>query len=489
MTNIDDAIYLINNVEKNLERIRNTVQILNYIQESLGIDCNIESMKSVLISNGWSGDYVQRVIDLINEQNGGNKIRALRSAYYRSRIKEFKYLSQELEGLNLEESLIGNSLEDLKTDIFGIRKRKRSRLTNPDTSISKINWEEPQTIVKYLNQYIISQDHAKKVVAVAFSNHMIRFKTKNRNLPRGNILLIGPSGVGKTYMVSLLAKKASLPMAQTKLSGKSSEGYKGENLSSVFEQIIAHGQDKAPYGIVFFDEIDKLARDDWGSGSGFGPRLQDELIGWLEETAISNQDLAYTSGHSRRLNTKNLLFVTAGAFQGLGEDSLENIIARRLNINKRSIGFSTNSKDSEKQIDKDYLLQKVLPQDLVTYGLKTELIGRFSSIGVFYPLSVEDKVRILIESKNSPLRKYSQLLESKGYELKIEKSVPKIIIDHCPPETGARAIDAICNNLFLEILYKPEKYADENRVIRVTADLTQKLINLYTNKKKKLKVI
>ncbi len=341
----------------------------------------------------------------------------------------------------------------------------------------EINWEEPKSIVAYLDHYVVGQEDAKMIIAVAFSNYMIKVRTQNEELHKDNLLLIGPSGVGKTYMVSLLAKRASLPMVQTKLTGKSTEGYKGENLSTVFEQMRAMTTGEAPYGIIFFDEIDKLARDEWGSGSGFGPRLQDELIGWVEEATVLADRKDDKKGYNG-LNTRNILFVTAGAFQSTDKDSsLAGIIQKRLGKGQRQMGFGVQQQPKDDGME--YVLPKVRPEDLITYGLKPELVGRLPSLGVLRPLSIEDKVRILTATKRSSITNYTHLLSLKGYQVEIDSAVPEVIAGYCPQETGARALNAVCNDLFTEIMFDPQRYADDKKVIRVTPDLARKLINLY----------
>lgn len=344
----------------------------------------------------------------------------------------------------------------------------------------EINWEEPKSIVAYLDQYVVGQEDAKMIIAVAFSNYMTKVRTQNEELQKDNILLIGPSGVGKTYMISLLAKRASLPMAQTKLTGKSREGYKGENLSTVFEQMRAMTTGEAPYGIIFFDEIDKITHGDSDVANAFGPGLQDELIGWLEEaTVLADRKDEKKAYHG--LNTRNILFVTAGAFQSTDKDSsLAGIIRRRLGKGQRQVGFSAApAQPKSKDEDGEYVLTKVRPEDLITYGLKPELVGRLPSLGVLHPLTVEDKVRILTATKRSPITNYTQLLSLKGYQVEMDKAVPEVIAKYCPEETGARALNAVCNDLFTEIMFDPQRYADDKKVIRVTPELARKLINLY----------
>lgn len=362
-----------------------------------------------------------------------------------------------------------------------VKKKPKESSKNDDSvptiESGELDWDKPTRIKAYLDRYVIGQDHAKKIVAVAFSNYMTRYNSKNENLPIDNILLIGPSGVGKTYMVSLLAKKAKLAMAQTKLTGKSSEGYKGENLSTVFEQICTNSKSKAPYGVVFFDEIDKLARDYWGSSSGFGSRLQDELIGWMDEAAVKGERLP-TGGHSFSLNTKNILFVTAGAFRGEGEETtLEAIVEERVGKEegRKKVGFGADVRSNDKESE-EYLV-RVTPEDLIKYGLKPELIGRLQSVGVLKSLTTEDKITILKEAEESRIKQYTALFKEKGFGLEIDEEVYGVIVDATPKETGARALSSVCNALFTEYLFDPQELASEDNVIHVSAEQARKFIS------------
>ncbi|MBI4151791.1 AAA family ATPase [Candidatus Woesearchaeota archaeon] len=342
----------------------------------------------------------------------------------------------------------------------------------------EIDWEEPKSIVAYLDQYVVGQENAKKILAVAFSNYMTKVRTQDEDLQKGNVLLIGPSGVGKTYMVSLLAKKASLPMVESKLTGKVSSGYKNENLSTVLEQMQAMTKEDAPYGVIFLDEIDKIAYD--GSNSFFGQRLQDELIGWLEE-ATYTPDTRQGENKKGSINTKNILFITAGAFQSIESGtSLEAIIERRLGKNQKRVGFTMQEASGENGGEKNSI-SRVRPEDLITYGLKPELIGRLSSVGVLHPLTTDDKIRILTSTKKSAITKYAKLLSHKGYHLEINPAVLRTIADRCPEETGARALNAVCNDLFTEILFDPQRFADEQGVITISPEMAKGLTNLYVS--------
>ncbi len=347
----------------------------------------------------------------------------------------------------------------------------KTRNSSSNSAQTAINWEHPPSIVRYLDEYVIGQHQAKKSLAVTFSNYMTRYRTRDENLPKDNALLIGPTGVGKTYMVHLLATKAALLMIQTKLTGKSTEGYKGENLSEIFEQLRVKTDEQAPYAVIFLDEIDKLARDEWGSGSGFGPRLQDELIGWFEEsTNVSDS----SKNKGNLINTKNLLFVTAGAFQGFGGNSLSAIITKRIG-GTRTIGFAHNQINEEDTC----LLDRTKPDDLINYGLKPELIGRLPAIGVLHPLDLEQKASILTNSKGSPLHRYTNLLKIRGYQLRVEEGVAHIIATHCPTETGARALHSLCHTLLTDIIYEPKKYANSQKIISLNTDLAESILSIH----------
>ena len=372
-----------------------------------------------------------------------------------------------------------NFLDELKTKSDSMKTEKKLGKDSDervgsiaDVVQETIDWQEPKSIVSYLDQFVIGQKEAKMVIAVAFSSYMTKVRTKDEELRKDNVLLIGPSGVGKTYMISLLAQKAELPMVQTKLTGKSVEGYVGENFSLTLLQMRSRTTGEAPYGIIFLDEIDKLALETDGHHF-FGNRLQDELIGCLEEAVVQG-DRKETRPP---LNTKNILFVAAGAFSGFDGPSLTKIITERVGGGQAGIGFG--AQQQRVIIDETRVLHKVRPEDLIQYGLKTELVGRMPSVTVLDPLSIEDKVEILTSAKRSPLSNYRKHLKLKGYTLTVDESVPELVARLCPPETGARALAAICNDLFTDILFEPDKYSDGNKHIRITDDVAKETIKLY----------
>ncbi len=326
-----------------------------------------------------------------------------------------------------------------------------------------VNPEDPKSLVDHLDEYVIGHDEAKKAVAVAVSSLAVRMKTGDETLPKMNTMLIGSTGVGKTYMMKILAKKIGLPFAQAKLVGRSSEGYRGQNVSTVFDQIYSStkGQE-APYGIVFLDEADKIANDDWGSGSGYGQRIQKELIGWVEEEIISREIGEGASRSQYQFSTRNLLFVMAGAFQGQGKgNALTDIISRRL-AGGKTIGFGAAASRPD---DNQLLLSQVQPEDLITWGFFPELVGRFPVITTLNPLTEDERICILTEAKDSPLEGYVRLLAARGYTIQDYSQLAGLIVSRCPPETGARGLSSVCSKLFRDVLYDPQRFADRQRNI------------------------
>lgn len=347
----------------------------------------------------------------------------------------------------------------------------------------ELDWSNPQAIKAYLDQFVVGQDEAKKAISVTFSNYMLRVRTGDESLPRDNILAFGPSGVGKTYMLSLLAKQAGLPFLETKLSGKSTSGLVGENLGQIFTYLRQKvgSSDPAPSAVVFLDELDKLCVDTWKGVSGMGVGLQNELVGWLE-----NADVGHNKGnhHYETVNTRNILFVTAGAFQGLRDvhDSLATIIAKRTGY-KPQTGQAVIFNDPETanwfnnatRSDDFQLLAKATPEDLIKYGLIPELVGRLPVIAPFHSLTIEDKIRILNEAKDSPFKKYASVLSIRGYQVQVDAGVARIVAEACPPETGARALTTIAIKLFAELIYDPQKYS-QGHTIKLTPELARQVL-------------
>ncbi len=340
-----------------------------------------------------------------------------------------------------------------------------------------IDWETPPAIVEYLDKYVIKQNDAKHILAVAFSDYMARMKAKEENMPVGHIVLTGPTGVGKTLSIETIAKKAGIPFVRTTCASKSVDGFTGEHFSKFLVEVREKAQGEAPYCIVLVDELDKTVWGGWG-GADFGQRIQECLISYIDGVTVQG-DMNNPAIRGLGLNTKNILFVFAGAFLNNGEMSLDDIVMERVCSNEPQIGFGKEPKKKELSAR---VMQNLSPEDIIKYGLKAELVGRIPWLAVLESLSVEDKTKILLESRQSPLKHSMRLLELKGYRTRIDDDVPRYIAECCPEETGARALYSICNNLFTSIRFEPNKYADNKMIIRVTLEMAKELITLYGKK-------
>lgn len=329
---------------------------------------------------------------------------------------------------------------------------RRSHLFNvsPHEIKGDVDWRNPPSIVTYLDQYIIGQQHAKKAIAVAFSNYMVRRDIDDEELPKDNLLLIGGTGTGKTQSMRVLSTKAGVPFYKMQMTGKSSAGYVGEPFLNLFQEIARRSRSKAPYAIVFLDELDKLV----DSSSGTIKReVQGELIPILEDGQVAG------------ISTRNILFVAAGAFgRNIYEKSLRDIIAKRTGANPQSPD----------------VLMNVQQSDIVEYGLMGELVGRLPVIGVLNDLSVDDKVRILTESKGSVLNNYLRMLQYKKYRVEVNPDFIRFVAEHSPAETGARGLQSVCNEVLREVFYNPAAFAKDG-VIHLDANLAKRTMQLYRN--------
>ncbi len=381
--------------------------------------------------------------------------------------------------------------EEAKKRIIVTKKSKRKTTlalpshpakSTADEEVDNVDWMQPKSIKRYLDAYVVGQERAKKTVAIAFSNYMAFVKTKDQSLPKSHLMLLGPTGSGKTYMVDLLAELADVPIAKAKLTGKSSEGYVGHRLSDVFKIIADQNKKDNQAGIIFLDELDKIARDGLmiDGFSGYGSRLQLEMIGWLEgdKVLLRYEDNGAGSGRKEKwINTENFLFVTAGAFhESEGGKSLAEIIAKRLNLNQTAIGFGRDHRDRTRE---DFShLQLVQAEDLIEYGLKRELVGRIPYLGVLAELTTDEKVEILTSARNSIITGYTNLFAAKGYQLQLHDSVPRIIVEASPRETGARALPFACGRLFTEVLFDPDAYCTAEKVITINDEVARKLLSV-----------
>ena len=317
---------------------------------------------------------------------------------------------------------------------------------------------KPKDIHAFLDQYVIGQDRAKKLLSVAVYNHYKRVNnnledTSDLELEKSNILMVGPTGTGKTLMAKTIAKMLNVPFTIVDATVLTEAGYVGEDVESILSRLLQEaGYDvaKAERGIVFIDEIDKIARKSDNPSitrdvSGEG--VQQAMLKLLEGNVVNVPPQGGRKHPEQELlhvNTQNILFICGGAFEGI-----ERRIAQRLNT--QVIGFGAANKQ---QIDKDNLLKYVEAQDLRAYGLIPEIIGRLPVITYLDHLDREAMKRILTEPKNALMRQYEKMFELDGIKLAVDPEVLDLIVDTAiANKLGARGLRSICEAIMTDAMY------------------------------------
>jgi ATP-dependent Clp protease ATP-binding subunit ClpX len=341
--------------------------------------------------------------------------------------------------------------DEMKFKSGGPAKTEKTKSTDNFTN------KKPLEIKNFLDEYVIGQDEAKKVLSVAVYNHYKRInnpiKTDDVEIEKSNIMLVGRTGTGKTLLAKTIAKLLNVPFCMADATVLTEAGYVGEDVESILSRLLQASDfdvESAQRGIVFIDEVDKIARK--GDNPSItrdvsGEGVQQALLKLLEGTIASvppQGGRKHPEQKMVQIDTRNILFICGGAFDGI-----ENIIAGR--VNKQTIGFSS---DANQKIEQDSLLKYINPTDIKSFGLIPELIGRFPVLSYLEPLSEESLRRILTEPKNALTKQYVKLFELDDVKLSFDSEALDFIVQKAVEfKLGARGLRSICEAILTDAMF------------------------------------